>query len=131
MATALLAGINPLTGVYTMIVATPVGALFTSSEMMHVSTTSAIALAVGSSMIGVLERYNKTVRANQGKVMLAGISETLVTQLDNTGMLDKIGRENVFLAKKRFGEAGNQAYKAAQAWLAALEQAEEPEQEKK
>ena len=53
MATALLAGISPLTGVYTMIVATPVGALFTSSEMMHVSTTSAIALAVGSSVVAI------------------------------------------------------------------------------
>ena len=53
MASALLAGINPLTGLYTMIVATPVGALFTSSAMMHVSTTSALSLAVGSSLIGV------------------------------------------------------------------------------
>ena len=51
MATALLAGISPLTGVYTMIVATPIGAMFTSSVMMHVSTTSAIALAVGSSLV--------------------------------------------------------------------------------
>jgi len=48
MAFALLAGINPLTGLYTMIVATPIGALFTSSEFMHISTTSAISLAVGS-----------------------------------------------------------------------------------
>ncbi len=53
MASALIAGINPLTGLYTMIVATPVAALFTSSHMMHVSTTSAMALAVGGSLIGV------------------------------------------------------------------------------
>lgn len=53
MASALLAGINPLTGLYTMIVATPIGALFTSSEFMHISTTSAISLAVGSSLIGI------------------------------------------------------------------------------
>ncbi len=33
MASALLAGINPLTGLYTMIIATPIGALFTSSEV--------------------------------------------------------------------------------------------------
>ena len=33
MASALLAGINPLTGLYTMIIATPIGALFTSSEI--------------------------------------------------------------------------------------------------
>jgi len=52
MASALLAVINPLTGLYTMIVATPIGALFTSSEMLHISTTSALSLAVGSSLIG-------------------------------------------------------------------------------
>ncbi len=53
MASALLAGINPLTGLYTMIIATPIGALFTSSEMMHISTTSALSLAVASSLVGM------------------------------------------------------------------------------
>ncbi len=53
MASALLAGINPLTGLYTMIIATPIGALFTSSEMMHISTTSAMSLAVASSLVGM------------------------------------------------------------------------------
>jgi SulP family sulfate permease len=53
MASALLAGISPLTGLYAMIVATPVGALFTSSQMMHVSTTSALSLAVADSLVGV------------------------------------------------------------------------------
>ncbi len=33
MASAMLAGINPLTGLYTMIIATPIGALFTSSDV--------------------------------------------------------------------------------------------------
>src|SRR5512137_1314260 len=53
MASALLAGINPLTGLYTMMIATPVGALFTSSESMHISTTSALSLAVASSLVGM------------------------------------------------------------------------------
>ena len=53
MASALLAGINPLAGLYTMIIATPIGALFTSSEMMHISTTSAMSLAVASSLVGM------------------------------------------------------------------------------
>jgi sulfate permease, SulP family len=53
MASALLAGINPLTGLYTMIVATPIGALFSSSHMMHISTTSALSLAVASSLGGM------------------------------------------------------------------------------
>jgi len=85
----------------------------------------------GSTMIGVLARYTKTVQANQGQVMLAGVSENVVTQLENTGMLDLIGRENVFLAKKQWGAAGNQAYEAAQAWLTAVDQAEKSEKVEK
>ena len=53
MASALLAGINPLAGLYTMMIATPIGALFTSSEMMHISTTSALSLGVASSLTGM------------------------------------------------------------------------------
>ncbi len=53
MASALLAGINPLAGLYTMIVASPIGALYSSSEMMHISTTSALSLAVASSLTGI------------------------------------------------------------------------------
>src|SRR5512139_2431960 len=59
MASALLAGINPLTGLYTMIIATPIGALFTSSEMMHISTTSALSLAVASSLTAGMSPADK------------------------------------------------------------------------
>ena len=66
MASALLAGISPLTGLYTMIVATPVGALFTSSQMMHISTTSALSLAVGGSLIGVPAEAEAAGRVRAG-----------------------------------------------------------------
>jgi len=48
MAHALLAFVNPMLGVYTLMVAVPVGALFTSSVYMNVSTTAAISVAVGA-----------------------------------------------------------------------------------
>lgn len=72
----------------------------------------------GSTMIEVLDRYTKTIQDNQGLVMLAGISENVREQLDRTGMLDRIGRENVFLAQTQWGSAANQALEAARAWLA-------------
>lgn len=53
MANALLAGVNPLFGLYTLLVATPVGALFTSSVFMNVSTTSALSVAAGDTLAGV------------------------------------------------------------------------------
>ena len=51
MAHALLAAVNPVFGLYTLMLATPVGALFTSSMFMNVSTTSALAVAAGDTLI--------------------------------------------------------------------------------
>jgi len=48
MAHALLAFVNPMLGIYTLMVAVPIGALFTSSVYMNVSTTAAISVAVGA-----------------------------------------------------------------------------------
>lgn len=48
MAAGVLAGVNPIHGLYAVMLSTPVGALFTSSVFMSVQTTSAMALMVGS-----------------------------------------------------------------------------------
>ena len=75
----------------------------------------------GSTMIGVLDRYIHTVQDNDGKVMLAGVSPGVLTQLERTGLLQVIGRENVFLAQKQWGLAANQALAAGEAWIESLE----------
>jgi sulfate permease, SulP family len=71
----------------------------------------------GSTMINVLDRYNQALQANGGKVMLAGISPGVMLQLERTGLLDRIGRENVFPVQRQWGVAAYEAYEAAQAWL--------------
>jgi len=71
----------------------------------------------GSTMITVLDRYNQTLQANGGKLMLAGLSPGVLLQLERTGLLDRIGRENVTLAKRQWGVSAYEAYEAAQAWL--------------
>jgi SulP family sulfate permease len=48
MAAAVLAGVNPIHGLYAVMLSTPVGALFTSSAFMSVQTTSAMSLLVAS-----------------------------------------------------------------------------------
>jgi SulP family sulfate permease len=53
MANALLAGVNPVLGLYTLFIATPVGAIFTSSVFMNVSTTSALSVAAGDTLSSV------------------------------------------------------------------------------
>jgi SulP family sulfate permease len=51
MAHALLAAVNPVLGLYTLMLAIPVGAIFTSSVFMNVSTTSAMSVATGDTML--------------------------------------------------------------------------------
>ena len=51
MANAVLAGVNPVFGLYTVLAATPIGALFTSSVYMNIDSTGAIAATAGSMLI--------------------------------------------------------------------------------
>lgn len=53
MASAILAGTNPVYGLYALMSGTPVGALITSSQFMSVAVTSAMALIVGSALADV------------------------------------------------------------------------------
>jgi SulP family sulfate permease len=52
MASAILAGLNPIQGLYAIMIGTPVGAMATGSVFMTVAVTSAMALAVGDSLAG-------------------------------------------------------------------------------
>jgi SulP family sulfate permease len=65
MASALLAAVNPIHGVYAVMLATPVGALFASSVFMSVQTTSAMSLVVASV---------PQVRGDDGTAALLGLA---------------------------------------------------------
>ncbi len=75
---------------------------------------------VGSTVSEVLRRYAESLQANAGKLVLAGVTPGLRDQLQRTGLLDTIGGENIFLASKTIGEAGNAALRAAKDWLAEI-----------
>ncbi|MCB9114011.1 MAG: SulP family inorganic anion transporter [Caldilinea sp.] len=51
MGNALLAGVNPVHGLYTVLAATPIGALFTSSVFMNIDSTGALAATAGSMLL--------------------------------------------------------------------------------
>jgi SulP family sulfate permease len=72
---------------------------------------------VGSTFINALTRYSAQLAANQGRLMLVGISDTIYTQLQKTGAIQEIGAENLFPAEVRVGAAMQKAYDAALAWL--------------
>jgi SulP family sulfate permease len=76
MAHALLAAVNPVLGLYTLMLATPVGALFTGAVFMNVSTTSALAVAAGDALIAYPSDDRVTILATL--VLLIGIFQIIV-----------------------------------------------------
>jgi SulP family sulfate permease len=72
---------------------------------------------IGSTFIGVLQRYAEALYAHDSKLMLVGVDPAVRAQLAKTGLLKLIGDENVFLATPQIGGAMNQAVAAAHAWL--------------
>jgi SulP family sulfate permease len=71
MAHALLAAVNPVFGLYTLMLAVPVGALFTSSVFMNVSTTSALSVAAGDTMKGYPAASQPTILVTM--VLMMGV----------------------------------------------------------
>jgi SulP family sulfate permease len=68
MANATLAGLNPIHGLYSLVIGTPVASLTTSSKLMTVAVTGSMALVVADALSGVPE----------GKRAVALISLTLL-----------------------------------------------------
>jgi SulP family sulfate permease len=52
MASSVLAGVNPVQGLYAIMVGTPLGAFFSSSAYMNIAATSALAITAGSAVAG-------------------------------------------------------------------------------
>ncbi len=75
MGHALLATVNPMLAIYTLIVALPIGALFTGSVFMNVSTTSALSVATASALAEVTA-VEKT-QALVALVFMVGIIQLL------------------------------------------------------
>jgi len=80
---------------------------------------------VGSTFIRAIERYTRSLHAGGNLLMLAGVNEEVLNQLEKTDMLDLIGEENVFPAQPQFGAALREALAAADEWLAQGKENEE------
>jgi SulP family sulfate permease len=75
MAHALLATVNPVLGIYTLMMAVPIGALFTSSVFMNVSTTSALSVAAGAGLADVPS--GQKAQALIAMVLMVGLIQLL------------------------------------------------------
>src|SRR5512139_3032827 len=75
MGHALLATINPVFGIYTLMVAVPVGAIFTGSVFINVSTTSALSVAAGAGLADI--PASQRMEALAVMVFLVGVIQLL------------------------------------------------------
>lgn len=101
LANGVLAGVNPVYGLYSMMLGTPVAALFTSSVIMNVDSTSATSLATFDALVNVPDdqelAYLVVLALLVGILMiLAGLLKlgSLVRYISNsvmTGFLSGLG----------------------------------------
>ncbi|UCG23068.1 MAG: SulP family inorganic anion transporter, partial [Chloroflexota bacterium] len=85
---------------------------------------------IGSTAVRWLERYSADLSEGGNLLMLAGVQPSLMEELQKAGVMDAIGRENVFEAQVGLGAAEDAALEAAEKWLAKPHPKPEPEQEK-
>ena len=74
---------------------------------------------IGSTFLQVVARYARRLQRRKSKLMLVGIAPSVLDQMERTGILRTIGRENIFMATEVVGQALLQAVDAAEAWIAA------------
>jgi SulP family sulfate permease len=74
---------------------------------------------IGSTFLQVVARYARRLQRRKSKLMLVGIAPSVLDQMERTGILRIIGRENIFMATEVVGQALLQAVDAAEAWIAA------------
>jgi sulfate permease, SulP family len=64
---------------------------------------------LGSTFLEALGRYQDKLRAADAHLLLAGVEDRALTQLEDTGMLERLGPDNVFAATPTLGEAMRRA----------------------
>jgi SulP family sulfate permease len=72
---------------------------------------------VGSTFIRAVRRFARELQAQDNKLMLVGISTHVWDQLEKTGLLDLIGRENVYRAEPKYAASIDKALADANQWL--------------
>jgi sulfate permease, SulP family len=73
---------------------------------------------VGSTFLQVVARYARELRGRKSRLMLVGLAPDVIRQLERTGIVQDIGRENLFHATEEIGQAMMQAIGEAESWIA-------------
>lgn len=74
---------------------------------------------LGSTFLDVLLRYGEELGRQESRLLLAGVAPSVRVQLERTGQLRQLGRNNVFMVDERLGQSLQEALEAAEQWIAA------------
>ena len=72
---------------------------------------------VGSTFMGVLDRYARALTAAESKLVIVSASERIQDQLRMTGITDLIGAGNIYAGDERVGATLKRAYADAESWI--------------
>jgi len=73
---------------------------------------------IGSTALEMLRRYRRDIAAADGRLILAGVEETLIARLQATGFVAEIGEENVFPKSDIVYGSVEAACELGDSWLA-------------
>ena len=74
---------------------------------------------IGSTFVRIIERYAKKLDSTGNKLMLAGMNERIMEQLEKTELMGLLGKEDVFPAEPQYFGQLNKALAEARLWIAA------------
>ncbi len=74
---------------------------------------------IGSTFVRIIERYAKQLDMTGNKLMLAGMNERIMEQLEKTELMALLGKEDVFPAEPQYFGPLNKALAEARLWIAA------------
>jgi SulP family sulfate permease len=74
---------------------------------------------IGSTFVRIIERYAKQLDMTGNKLMLAGMNERIMEQLEKTELMGLLGKEDVFPAEPQYFGPLNRALAEARLWIAA------------
>jgi SulP family sulfate permease len=73
---------------------------------------------VSSTFLVSIERYTRMLHDQDNLLILSGLKPHVVEQLEDTGLIDLVGPDNIFPAQPQFGVAAKQALARAADWQA-------------
>ncbi len=72
---------------------------------------------IGSTFVRIIERYAQQLDTAGNKLMLAGMNERIMEQLEKTKLMNLLGKEDIFPSEPQFFGPLNKAMDEAQIWI--------------